>query len=257
MRKTLALILFLSAVPLSAAIKSETVAYKHGRTILEGVFVYDDAAKGKRPGVLVAPAWKGVDKVSIEYAEELAELGYVAFVIDVYGKGIRPKTTEEAARESGKYKKDLPLLRGRANAGLDQLKSSKGVDGTKLGAIGFCFGGTTALELARSGADVDATVSFHGGLGTATPEDAKNIKGAVLALHGADDPYVSKEELQGFKDEMQKSGIDWQLNIYGDAVHSFTDPTAGSDKSAGAAYNKRAAERAWFAMARFFEEKLK
>ncbi|MBN2366271.1 MAG: dienelactone hydrolase family protein, partial [Calditrichaeota bacterium] len=177
-----------------------------------------------------------------------------AFSLDMYGDGKIAKDADEASKLAGKFYQDRQLMRNRAAAGLEVLKSQDITDTLKLGAIGFCFGGTTVLELARSGADVDAIVSFHGGLQTPHPEDATNIKGSVLVNHGADDPYVKTEEVLGFQDEMRQGNVDWQMNIYGDAVHSFTNPAAGSDKSSGAAYNEKAAERSWKAMQVFFRE---
>src|SRR5205085_116509 len=145
-------------------------------------------------------------------------------------------------------------LRKRVNAGLETLLKQQGVDKKRVAAIGYCFGGTTALELARSGADVDGVVSFHGGLSSPTPEDAKNIKGKVLALHGADDPNVPPPEVASFEKEMRDAKVDWQLVAYGNAVHSFTDKSAGIDNSKGAAYNEKADRRSWEAMKDLFAE---
>ena len=139
-------------------------------------------------------------------------------------------------------------------AGFEQLKKSRFVDAEKTAAIGYCFGGTTVLELARAGADVDGVVSFHGGLDTPTPDDAKKIKGKVLALHGADDPFVPPAEEQAFEEEMRKAKVDWQLVAYGNSVHSFTDWNAGNDNSKGAAYNEKADKRSWEDMRDFFNE---
>jgi dienelactone hydrolase len=199
----------------------------------------------------------GVNAQAKASAEKLVRLGYVALVADVYGKGIRPASGKEAGPLAGKYKGDRPLLRARVNAALDELKRQPNVDGARLAAIGYCFGGTTALELARSGAPVAGVVSFHGGLGSPTPADARQIKGKVLALHGADDPYVKEDEVKGFEDEMRAAGVDWQLVKYSNAVHSFTDQDAGSDNSQGAAYNAAADRRSWEAMKDFFAEVLK
>ena len=145
-------------------------------------------------------------------------------------------------------------MRARASAGLAVLKEQKNVDPRHIAVIGYCFGGTVALELARDGADVAGTVSFHGGLATPTPQDARNIKGKVLALQGADDPYVKSAEVAAFEDEMRKGGVDWQLNVYGKAVHGFTNPDNGSDNSKGVAYNKEADRRSWEAMKAFLAE---
>jgi dienelactone hydrolase len=172
----------------------------------------------------------------------------------MYGKGVRPKDTKEAGAEAGKYKGNRPLMRTRIAAALDWLKKNPNVDTKRIAAIGYCFGGTTVLELARSGADIAGVVSFHGGLDSPTPADAKNIKCKVLVLHGADDPYVPAAEVAGFEDEMRKAGVDWTLISYGGAVHSFTNPDAGTDNSKGAAYNERADRRSWEAMKTFFAE---
>jgi len=140
------------------------------------------------------------------------------------------------------------------NAAFEQLKKSQFVDAQKTAAIGYCFGGTTVLELARSGADIDGVVSFHGALATPAPDDAKSIKGKVLALHGADDPFVPPAEVQAFEEEMRKGKVDWQLVAYGNSVHSFTDWNAGNDNSKGAAYNEKADKRSWEDMKDFFSE---
>lgn len=240
-----------------AAIKTETVEYKEGETTLEGFLAYDDSVLNKRPGVLIVHQWKGVTDYEKMRARQLAEMGYVAFVADIYGKGIRPATPQLAGAEAGKYKNDRALLRKRVQAGLAELKKSRMVDTSRTGAIGYCFGGTTVLELARSGAEVSGVVSFHGGLGTPTPEDAKNIKGKVLALHGADDPHVPPDEVLAFAEEMREADVDWQLVAYGNAVHSFTDKNAGTDNSKEAAYNEKADKRSWEAMKDFFVETFK
>ena len=180
--------------------------------------------------------------------------GFHTFALDMYGKGVRAKTPEEAAKLSGIYKGDRPLMRARAQAGLDELRKQPLVDPARIAAIGYCFGGTTVLELARSGADVAGVVSFHGGLGTPQPADAKNIKGKVLVLHGADDPHVPPAEVAAFQDEMRKAAVDWQMIYYGGAVHSFTNPGSGTDASTGVAYNEKADKRSWEAMKAFFKE---
>jgi dienelactone hydrolase len=236
------------------AIKTETIEYQEGETTLEGVLVYDDSIISKRPGILIAHQWKGLSDYERKRAEMLAQLGYVAFAADVYGKGVRPTDPKVASETSAKYKANRDLLRRRIQAGLDQLVQNRRVDPRKIAAIGYCFGGTTALELARSGADVAGVVSFHGALVTPTPEDAKKIKGKVLALHGADDPFVPPGEVSGFEEEMRRAGVDWQLVSYGNAVHSFTDWNAGNDNSKGAAYNEKADKRSWEAMKAFFTE---
>jgi len=184
----------------------------------------------------------------------LARMGYIAFGLDIYGKGIRPKSPREAAAQAKIYRSDHQLMRSRARAGLEILQGHPHTDARRTAAIGYCFGGGTVLELARSGVDVAGVVSFHGNLDTSNPDDARNIKGKVLVLNGGDDPYVPVEQVLGFQEEMRKAGVDWQMVIYGGAVHSFTNPDAGSDKSRGAAYDERADRRSWEAMNLFFRE---
>jgi dienelactone hydrolase len=237
-----------------AAIKTETVEYKHDKTVCEGYLAYDDASKEKRPGVLVVHEWMGLGPYAKRRAEQLAGLGYVAFAVDMYGKGVRAKDIQEASKLAGIYKGDRKLMRARVNAGLDILRKQAFVDTKRIAAIGYCFGGTTVLELARGGADIAGVASFHGGLDTPTPEDAKNIKCKVLALHGGDDPYVPMQQLLAFEDEMRKGNVDWQVAVYSSAVHSFTNPDSGNDNSKGAAYNEKADKRSWEALKVFFAE---
>jgi dienelactone hydrolase len=190
-------------------------------------------------------------------AKKLAAMGYIAFAIDMYGKGIRPKTPQEAAAQAGIYKQDRALMRARALAGLDVLRANPLCDPKRIAAIGYCFGGTVVLEIARSGADIAGVVSFHGGLDTPTPADAKNIRCKVLVLHGGDDPHVPRKDVDAFEDEMRAANVDWQLVVYGGAVHSFTNPASGNDKSKGVAYDANADRRSWEAMKAFFGEILK
>lgn len=235
-------------------IVSKPVEYKQGDTVLEGWSVHDDAVSGKRPGVLVVHQWKGLGDYEKKRAEMLARLGYNVLAADIYGKGVRPQTPQAAGAEAGKYRRDRALLRARVRAALDVLKNHELTDPKRVAAIGYCFGGTTVLELARSGAEIAGVVSFHGGLSNPTPGDAKNIKTIVLALHGADDPNVPPKEVEAFEQEMREGGVDWQLIAYGGAVHAFTDWNAGNDNSKGAAYNERADRRSWEAMKQFFAE---
>jgi dienelactone hydrolase len=250
-------VVMLMGAAAQAQIKTEVIEYKQGNAVLEGLLTYDSTLSGKRPGVLVIHQWKGLSDYEKKRSEMLAKLGYVVFAVDIYGKGIRPNNPADAAAMSAKYKNDRGLLRERAQAGLQVLKKHSLTDARRVAAIGYCFGGTTALELARSGAELAGVVSFHGGLSTPNPEDARNIKGSVLALHGADDPFVPPAEVAGFKEEMRKAQVDWQLVGYGHAVHSFTDWGAGNDNSKGSAYNEKADRRSWEAMKSFFVEILK
>ena len=244
----------LLAASIHAAIQTKTIEYKQGDTTLEGVLVWDDAVQGQRPGVLVVHQWMGLTDYEKHRAEMLAQLGYIAFCADIYGKGVRPQNTAEAGTQAGKYKSDRQLLRARVNAALTVLQTREFVDPKRIAAIGYCFGGTTVLELARSGANIAGVVSFHGGLDAPNPDDGKNIKCKVLICHGADDPFSSPQDIAALESEMRKGGVDWQLIKYGGAVHSFTQPMAGNDNSKGAAYNEKADKRSWAAMKEFFAE---
>jgi dienelactone hydrolase len=241
----------------NAKVHTETMEYKQGDATLEGHLAYDDAIQGARPAILIIHQWKGLTEYEKKRAEMLAQLGYNVFAVDIYGKGIRPKDAKEAGETATKYKKDRTLLRARANAGLEVLRKHKLTDPKRIAAIGYCFGGTSVIELARSGADIAGVVSFHGGLDSPTPADGKNIRCKVLALHGADDPFVPVADLAAFQSEMREAKVDWQLVEYGGAVHSFTDWNAGTDNSKGAAYNERADKRSWEAMKQFFAELFK
>jgi dienelactone hydrolase len=254
LRTIVATLLATAAVDARAEVQTRTVEYRQGETVLEGYLAWDSAGAPRRPGILVVHEWTGINPYTRRRVEQLAALGYVAFAADVYGKGIRPATPKEAAETAGRFKADRPLLRARVQAALAELRKQPNVDGTKVAAIGYCFGGTAALELARSGADLLGVVTFHGGLDTPTPGDARNIKAKVLALHGADDPYVPEPVVKGFEEEMRAAKVDWQLVKYSGAVHSFTNPEAGNDNSKGAAYNASADRRSWIAMRSFFDE---
>lgn len=236
-----------------AAVHTKTITYHHGKTVLEGYLAYDDAMAGPRPGVLVVHEWTGLGPYAKRRAEQLAQLGYVAFAVDMYGKGVRAKDHTEAAALAGIYKKDRQLMRDRMTAALVVLKQQELTDTSRIAAIGYCFGGTTALELARSGADILGVVSFHGGLDTPNPNDAKRITGKVLVLHGAEDRFVPPEQVAAFEREMRAAGVDYRLVRYPGAVHSFTVPEAGNDPSTGMAYNAEADRQSWEEMKQFLK----
>ena len=238
----------------AAAVKTQVVEYQQGDTTLEGYLAWDDAIQGKRPGVLVVHEWTGLGDYAKGRARQLAEMGYLAFAADIYGKGVRPRAPQEAGAESGKYKRDRKLMWARVQASLALLLANPMCDPKRVAAIGYCFGGTCVLELARSGAGIAGVVSFHGGLDTPMPDGAKQIKCKVLVLHGGDDPHVPVKDVEAFENEMRAGGVDWQLVVYGGAVHAFTNPAAGNDKSRGAAYDEKADRRSWEAMKVFFAE---
>jgi dienelactone hydrolase len=250
----LALAVVLTAPRAPAVMQVREVDYTAGKAELQGTVVYDDSTQGKRPGVLVFHEWKGPTAYELGRAEQLAKIGYVAFVADIYGKGVRPKTADEAGKQATKYKSDRPLMRERANAALAELKKQEIVDPARIGAIGYCFGGTTALELARSGADVAGVVSFHGGLDAPNPYDTANIKARVLVLHGADDATMSPEVVTAFLDGMKASSDDWQFIEYGGARHGFSNRANGNDPNSPVAYNEKADQRSWEAMKTFFSD---
>ena len=248
------LVLFLGTISqASAEIVTKKVEYAHGGQPLEGYLAFDSATHGKRPGILIIHQWKGISAHEEGVARKLATLGYVVFAADIYGKGIRPKTSEEAGQQAGIYKKDLSLLRNRVLAGLEQLKTNPDVDSNMVAAFGYCFGGLGVLELARSGTAIQGVVSFHGTLATPQPEKSE-FRTKVLVHHGANDPYVVPEEVKGFIAEMTMHHVDWQMSYYGGAVHAFTDHSAGDDPSKGAAYNAEADTRSWNATLSFLKE---
>jgi dienelactone hydrolase len=249
--------------PAQAAIVTRTVTYTAQGKTMEGYLAFDDAADQPRPGVLVIHQWMGLTDYEKMRCQMLAEAGYVAFAADVYGQGIRPANTEAAAAESGKYYQDTALFRQRLTAGLDWLAGARGgenqdpgaqVDPNEIAVIGYCFGGSGALQLARTGAKLAGAVSFHGILNTSEPSDAKNIACPLLVLHGLDDPYVPPEQVHGFVHEMSDADVDLQFVAYTGAVHGFTQKAAGDDPSKGAAYHAMADARSWNAMMSFFEE---
>ncbi len=249
-----AMVLALAASVATAEVRTQVVEYAQGNTALEGFLAWDDAVQGKRPGVLVVPEWMGLGKYAKSRAEQLAKLGYVAFCADIYGKGVRPTTPEEAGKTSAIYKNDRTLTRERVNAALAQLRGNPLVDPKRIAAIGYCFGGMVALELARSGADIAGVITFHGDLSNPTPADDGNIKCKVLALQGGDDPFVTIRDVMAFENAMRSAHVNWQVVQYGGAVHSYTNPDSGSDPSKGVAYNAQADRRSWQAMKNFFAE---
>jgi dienelactone hydrolase len=252
--KALALSL-LAAASASAALVEKSVEYTHDGVTLEGFHVFDDAVTGKRPAVLVIHQWTGLTDYEKMRARMLAELGYNVFAADIYGKGVRP-VPPAAGQEAGKYKGDRDLFRGRLQAGLEVLQKDEHTEKSKIAAIGYCFGGTGVLELARSGADIAGVVSFHGGLDAAEGKAAKkgDVKAKVLVLHGAVDPYVPPAQVDAFKNEMKDAGADLEFVAYDDAVHAFTQKMAGDDPSKGAAYDEKADKASWEAMKEFFDK---
>ncbi len=239
---------------LRSEIITKDIEYTSGGNIMQGYIAYDNSISGKMPGIVIVHQWKGLGEYEKMRARMLAESGYFAMAVDVYGKGIRPSSPEEASKEAGKYYADRNLLRERITSGLDEMLKQPQVDPTKTAAIGYCFGGSGVIELARSGAGIDGVVSFHGGLKSGGTNDASNIKASMMILHGADDPFISPEDKASFQKEMADAKVDMVFVEYSGSVHSFTDKNAGNDNSKGAAYNENADKRSWIAMKQFFEE---
>jgi len=234
----------------------ETVEYRCGDLRCKGHFVYNEIVKEQRPAILVAPAWKGLDKFAKEKADELARNGYVAFAADIYGEGKVVESNEEAKALMEPLYKNRAELRRRIAAAYETLKELPRVDKGNIGAIGFCFGGLTVIELLRDGADIKGAVSFHGvlgNMGASVAHNAEKIHGALLMLHGHDDPMVSDSDISTIQKELTQAGVDWEMDIYGGTSHAFTNPNA-DDKELGLLYNEKSSGRAWKAMHRFFNE---
>lgn len=245
------LTLSLATLPLLAG---QPLTYADGATRLAGYVAHPAAAKGKAPGVVVIHQWMGLTDHERKVSDDLAKLGYVALAADIYGEGVRPANTGEAGKLAGSFKGDRALYRRRIAAAIEALKAQKGVDGSKVAVIGFCFGGTGALEAARAGLPVKGVVSFHGGLDVPAGFVPGPIGAKVLVCHGADDPFVPAKDVAAFQDEMRQSKADYVFVAYAGAVHAFTQKEAGNDNSKGAAYNEAAHRRSWQHMKDFFRE---
>ncbi len=272
MRTTLAALSLVLVMVSSAAAKivTKTIEYTHNGVKLEGFYAYDDAITGSRPGMIVVHEWWGQNKFARDQAEELAKLGYAALAIDMYGKGVMADKPEDAQKLAGPFYADRKLMRERAAAGMKVLLDQKEVVAPagkpkQVGAIGFCFGGTVALELARAGAaampagaEFKSIVAFHAGLSSVKGSEAKkdDFKPAVLVCHGADDPMVSEAEVKAFQDEMKAAGVELQFNSYSGTVHAFTNPDADAFKIPGVKYNKVSAEQAKASMRSFLAHHL-
>lgn len=231
-------------------IQTTKIEYNDGNTRLEGYAAYDDAITGKRPAVLVVHDWTGRNEFACKTAEKLTTLGYVGFALDMYGNGKLGTTKEEKTALMQPFMTDRDQLLKRMQAALAAVRQLSQVDPTRIAVIGFCFGGLCALDLARSGADIRAAVSFHGSL---LPHKHATIQAKILAIHGHDDPMVTPEQVLAFQTEMTQAGADWQTLIYGNTMHAFTNPEA-NDPDFGTVYSATADKRSWIAMKHFLEE---
>jgi dienelactone hydrolase len=242
------LMAFIGLASAQAAIKGDVVEYKAGDTVLRGYLVYDDAVTGKRPGVLVVHEWWGHNKHARNSARKLAEAGYVALALDMYGDGKQANHPDQAGKFSGEVGKNLPLMKSRFEAGMKLLEKQSRVDARRLAAIGYCFGGSVVLEMARAGENLRGVASFHGGLATEHPAQRGKVKARVLVMNGAEDPFVPAEQIVAFKKEMENAKVDYKFVNYPGAKHAFTNPDADANAAKfemPLAYNARADQESW------------
>ncbi len=251
------LLIVLGTVLLSSSTfaQLQPIKYHDGKQILNGFQIKPTQKTAKKPGILILPAWRGIDKVSKDIASDLAHLGYYAFIADIYGEGNYPKDNAEAGQKAGYYKTNYAAYQKRIDLALEQLVQA-GANRDNIVVIGYCFGGTGALEAARGHLNAKGVVSFHGGLGKDHNRPNEPITAKVLVCHGADDPFESAAEITAFQQEMRDTKADWQMIYYANAVHSFTNPESGNDNSKGAAYNEKAAKRSFEHLKLFLNEVL-
>jgi dienelactone hydrolase len=251
------LLMLLAAAPASAAIKGEEIQYKSGGVAMRGYIAWDDAIKGKRPGVLVVHEWWGHNDYARRRARMLAELGYTALALDMYGEGKQAHHPDDAGKMSGVIGKNLPLARKRFDAARAALTKHASVDPKRIAAIGYCFGGTVVLQMARLGEPLVGVASFHGNLATDAPAKPGMVKARVLVLTGADDPFVPPEQVEAFRKEMDAAGAKYEVVVYPGAKHSFTNPDAdeyGRKFNLPLAYNESADKESWAALKKFLAE---
>lgn len=211
-------------------ISQSNISYQYNNQTFEGVLVSPNNVSNKLPALLMVPNWLGITKEAIYLAKQQAEKGYIVFIVDLYGKTVRPQNSQQAGEAMTPLKENRQELRQRMNKALDILLKEINIDKQKIATFGFCFGGCCTLELARSGADIKAAISFHGNLDTPNIRDAQNIKGSILVLNGANDPMIPDDQITDFFNEMKSApSVDWQFINYGGAVHGFTDVTANDD----------------------------
>jgi dienelactone hydrolase len=235
--------------------QTHDVDYRHGAVNLRGYLAFDETAAERRPGVLVFHEGLGLGDFAMARARMLAELGYVAFAADMFGDRRQARNLQEVAKLVGDLRDEPQMLRARGRAALAKLAALPQVDANRIGAIGFCFGGSVVLELARGGADLKAVVSFHGVLATRTPAVSGNVKASVLVCTGADDPLAPLEQIKAFEDEMRAADVrDWQVISYGNTLHGFTNPAADGSMLRTALYSEQADRRAWASMRSLFNE---
>ncbi|NEU07170.1 dienelactone hydrolase family protein [Flavihumibacter sp. R14] len=251
--KSYALIIAILSIAGSSFAQGTVVSYKDADASLQGYFVKAKSNKAKAPGIVIVHQWMGLSDHEKGAATKIAALGYHAFAADIYGTGNMPKTPQEAGEKAGYYRNNPTIFQSRIKAAITQIVK-QGADPDNIVVMGYCFGGTGALEAARAAFPVKGVISFHGGLGKQAERKNGLIKARVLVLHGADDPFVPKADIDKFQEEMKEGKADWQMIYYSNAVHAFTDENLGSDNSKGAAYNETAAKRSWEHMKLFLQE---
>lgn len=256
-RILISLLLSLSSLPAWAEVQGTTVNYRSGDTTLKGYLATDNAKKGKRPGVLVVHEWWGQNEYARKRARMLAQLGYTALALDMYGDGKTADHPDDAGKFSSELRKNMPVAEARFKAAMALLQSQPSVDKDNIAAIGYCFGGGVVLEMARRGLDLKGVASFHGSLGTEHPAHKGQVKAKVLVLNGADDPFTKPEQITAFKQEMADAGVDLRFINYPGAKHSFTNPqadTLGKRFNLPLQYNEQADKQSWAEMQRFFQQ---
>ncbi len=256
MHRIIALFFFASFLPTAqSAVVSEEVTYTVGDTVFNGYIATDDAIEGKRPGVIVVHEWWGNNDYTRKRADMLAELGYTAIALDMYGDGKVADHPDDAGKFAGEVRKNMAEAEARFRAAMDLLKQQSSVDGEQVAAIGYCFGGGVVLEMARRGVELDAVASFHGSLGTSEPAQAGAVLARVAVFNGADDPFVKPEQIQAFEVEMDYANVEYMFVNYPGAVHSFTNPDANGEKfELPLKYNAAADNDSWAKMQEMFEE---
>jgi dienelactone hydrolase len=254
----MAALLMAAWLPLAAQaeLRSERVSYRDGGVTLEGYLTWDDAVTGRRPGVLIAHEWWGLNDYIRERARQFAELGYVAFALDLYGEGQSTGHPTQAKEWMEQVTADAEAWRRRAQAGLNVLRNHRLTDGSRIAAVGYCFGGGTVMQLAYAGAELPAVISFHGPLPTPTPDQAKAIRGAIFAAHGSQDANVTPAQVQAFQAALDAAEVDWHMLVLGGARHAFTNPDADQHGIENLKYDEQADRRSWAAARHFLEERL-
>ncbi len=253
-------LLFAAVVSAAPKIKGEPVDYKAGGVTMKGYLAYDENIKGKRPGVLVVHEWWGQNEYARKRARMLAELGYTALAVDMYGEGKTATHPDDAGKFSSETMKNFPVAKERFEAAMNFLKKQPTVDPARIAAIGYCFGGGVVLNMVRQGADLKAVASFHGSLAAVKPAQAGKVKAKIRVYNGEDDKFTPQEKIDAFMQEMRDARVDFQFINYPGAVHSFTNPEAdelGKKFSLPMAYNADADKRSWEDMTNFFAEVFK